>query len=186
MPKLTSTEIKQKYDKTTSHKRQWRSIYEDAYRYALPMRNLYDGYYESAPGQDKMTRVFDSTAIQSTQRFANRLQSGVFPPQRNWCRLTPGEAIPPEQHTETQRILDSYNDRLFSILRQSAFDQAMGEFLSQLAVGTAVMLIQPGDDTTPIRFTSVPTFLISFEEGPHGTVDKVYRRLRKPFRVLDM
>ena len=93
MPKLTPSEIKKKYDKTNTHKRQWRNIYEDAYRYALPMRNLYDGYYESAPGQDKMSRVFDSTAIQSTQRFANRLQSGVFPPQRNWCRLTPGQIL---------------------------------------------------------------------------------------------
>ena len=186
MPKLTPSEIKKKYDKTNTHKRQWRNIYEDAYRYALPMRNLYDGYYESAPGQDKMSRVFDSTAIQSTQRFANRLQSGVFPPQRNWCRLTPGEDIPKEQHTEVQTILDNYSERMFSILRQSAFDQAMGEFLLELAVGTAVMLIQPGDDVTPIRFTSVPTFLVSFEEGPHGTVDKVYRRIRKPFRVLDI
>ena len=173
MPKLTPSEIKKKYDKTNTHKRQWRNIYEDAYRYALPMRNLYDGYYESSPGQDKMSRVFDSTAIQSTQRFANRLQSGVFPPQRNWCRLTPGEDIPKEQHTEVQTILDNYSERMFSILRQSAFDQAMGEFLLELAVGTAVMLIQPGDDVTPIRFTSVPTFLVSFEEGPHGTVDSV-------------
>lgn len=139
-----------------------------------------------AHGQDKMSRVFDSTAIQSTQRFANRLQSGVFPPQRNWCRLTPGEDIPKEQHTEVQTILDNYSERMFSILRQSAFDQAMGEFLLELAVGTAVMLIQPGDDVTPIRFTSVPTFLVSFEEGPHGTVDSVYRRIRKPFRLLDM
>lgn len=186
MPKLTPSEIKKKYDKTNTHKRQWRNIYEDAYRYALPMRNLYDGYYESAPGQDKMSRVFDSTAIQSTQRFANRLQSGVFPPQRNWCRLTPGEDIPKEQHTEVQTILDNYAERMFSILRQSSFDQAMGEFLLELAVGTAVMLIQPGDDVTPIRFTSVPTFLVSFEEGPHGTVDSVYRRIRKPFRLLDM
>ena len=186
MPKLTPSEIKKKYDKTNTHKRQWRNIYEDAYRYALPMRNLYDGYYESAPGQDKMSRVFDSTAIQSTQRFANRLQSGVFPPQRNWCRLIPGEDIPKEQHTEAQTILDNYAERMFSILRQSAFDQAMGEFLLELAVGTAVMLIQPGDDVTPIRFTSVPTFLVSFEEGPHGTVDSVYRRIRKPFRLLDM
>lgn len=186
MPKLTPSEIKKKYDKTNTHKRQWRNIYEDAYRYALPMRNLYDGYYESAPGQDKMSRVFDSTAIQSTQRFANRLQSGVFPPQRNWCRLIPGEDIPKEQHTEVQTILDNYAERMFSILRQSSFDQAMGEFLLELAVGTAVMLIQPGDDVTPIRFTSVPTFLVSFEEGPHGTVDSVYRRIRKPFRLLDM
>jgi len=186
MAKLSPTEVKKRYDKTNTHKRQWRAVYEDAYRYALPMRNLYDGYYESAPGQDKMSRVFDSTAIQSTQRFANRLQSGVFPPQRNWCRLTPGEDIPKEQHTEVQTILDNYSERMFSILRQSAFDQAMGEFLLELAVGTAVMLIQPGDDVTPIRFTSVPTFLVSFEEGPFGTVDKVYRRIRRPFRVLEL
>ena len=43
------------------------------------MRNLYDGYYEAdVPGQDKMKRVFDSTAIHSTARFANRIQSSLF------------------------------------------------------------------------------------------------------------
>ena len=29
----------------------------------------------------KCPEVFDSTAIDSTQKFANRLQSGLFPPQ---------------------------------------------------------------------------------------------------------
>ena len=77
MAKLNAEQLKRKYDLNNSHKDNWRSIYEDAYRYALPMRNLYDGYYESnTPGQDKMARVFDSTAIDSTQKFANRLQSG--------------------------------------------------------------------------------------------------------------
>ena len=43
------------------------------------MRNLYDGYYEQdTPGQNKMKRVFDSTAIHSTARFANRIQSALF------------------------------------------------------------------------------------------------------------
>ena len=36
----------------------------------------------------------------------------------------------------------------FDIMRQSNFDQAMGEFLLELAIGTAVMLIQPGDEVT--------------------------------------
>ena len=81
MAKLQPEQLKRKYDLNNSQKDNWRSIYEDAYRYALPMRNLYDGYYESnTPGQDKMARVFDSTAIDSTQKFANRLQSGLFPP----------------------------------------------------------------------------------------------------------
>ena len=34
-----------------------------------------------------MSRVFDSTAIDSTQKFANRLQSGLFPPQSNGVDL---------------------------------------------------------------------------------------------------
>jgi hypothetical protein len=67
---------------------------------------------------------------------------------------------------------------MFSLLRQSNFDLAMGEFLMDLAVGTAVMLVQPGDDMTPIRFTSVPQYLVAIEEGAHGKVDNVYRRMR--------
>lgn len=186
MAKFKPEQLKEKYEKAHSHKEQWRSIYEDAFRYCLPQRNLYTGYGESdVPGQDKMSRVFDSTAIDSTQKFANRLQSGLFPPQSKWCRLVPGTQIPKERKIETQKILDSYADRMFDVMRQSNFDQSMGEFLLELAIGTAVMLIQPGDETTPIRYTAVPTFLIAFEEGPFGTVDKVYRRLKKPYGVLD-
>jgi hypothetical protein len=40
------------------------------------------------------------------------------------------------------------------------------------------MLVQPGDDITPIRFTSVPQYLVAIEEGAHGKVDNVYRRMR--------
>ena len=38
---------------------------------------------------------------------------------------------------------------MFDVMRQSNFDQSMGEFLLELAIGTAIMLIQPGDETTP-------------------------------------
>ena len=104
------------------------------------MRNLYDGYYESdTPGQDKMARVFDSTAIDSTQKFANKMQSGLFPPATQWCRLVPGSEIPEERQIETQQVLDSYQNKMFDVMRQSNFDQAMGEFLLELAIGTAVM-----------------------------------------------
>ena len=158
-------EIKRRFQRADAKKSQWRDIYEDAYKYALPQRNLYDGYYEgNTPGQDKMNRVFDSTAIHSTQRFANRIQSGIFPPGRSFCRLVPGEDIPEERAVEVQRVLDEYAKKMFDVMRQSAFDQAMGEFLLELAVGTSVMLVQPGDEINPIRYTAVPTFLICFEE----------------------
>ena len=173
MTKLNPDQLRKRFEQADRQKAHWRAIYEDAYRYALPDRNLYDGYYEGGvPGQDKMSRVFDSTAIQSTQKFANRIQSGLFPPQQAWCRLTPGEEIPEERKVEIQQILDRYSEQMFSVMRQSRFDMAMGEFLMELAIGTAVLLIQPGDEIEPIRYTAIPTFLIAFDEGPRGNVEK--------------
>jgi len=52
-------------------------------------------------------------------------------------------------------------------------------------VGTAVMLIQPGDELTPIRYTAIPSYHVTFDEGPNGNVDTVYRKFRRPFRVID-
>jgi len=176
---LKANEVLDRSKKAFARKEQWRTIYEDCYRYALPQRNLYDGYYEgTVPGQNKMNMVFDSTAIHSTQRFANRIQSGLFPPYKKWCRLEPGNDIPVERKAEVQAALDTYSEKMFTLLRQSNFDLAMGEFLLDLCVGTAVMLIQPGDDINPIQFTPVPQYLIALEEGPNGTVDNVYRKYK--------
>lgn len=176
---LKSNEVLDRSKKAFARKEQWRTIYEDCYRYALPQRNLYDGYYEgTVPGQNKMNMVFDSTAIHSTQRFANRIQSGLFPPYKKWCRLEPGNDIPAERKAAVQAALDTYSEKMFTLLRQSNFDLAMGEFLLDLCVGTAVMLIQPGDDINPIQFTPVPQYLIALEEGPNGTVDNVYRKYK--------
>ncbi len=177
--KLTVEQILQRQKIAQNRKEDFRSLYEDAYEFALPQRNLYSGDYETKnTGRKKMTRVFDSTAIGSTQRFANRLQSGIFPSQRKWCRLEPGSEIPYERRTEAQRALDLYNEKMFSVLKQSNFDIAIGEFLLDLSVGTAVMMVQPGDAVNPINFVPVPQYLVAFEEGVNGQVDNVYRKMR--------
>jgi hypothetical protein len=153
-------------------------LYRDCYEFALPQRQLY-GYWEgNSVGNKKMNRVFDSTAINSTQRFSNRLQSGIFPPQRKWCKIEPGNDIPLERKNEVQAVLDVYNEKMFSVIKQSNFDIAIGEFLLDLSVGTACMLVLPGDDIAPINFIPVPMFLVAYEEGANGQVDKVYRKMR--------
>jgi len=179
MAKMNVETIIKRASLAAAKKDEWRTIYQECYEYALPQRNLYDGYYEGGvPGQKKMSKVFDSTAIHSTQRFANRIQSSLFPPYRAWCRLQAGSQIPEGKRPEIQKVLDFYNERMFNVIRQTNFDLSMSEFLLDLAVGTAVMLIQPGDETVPIRFTAVPQYLVSLEEGPHGTVDNVYRKMK--------
>ena len=179
MPKLSTKELINREAKAQAKKDEWRSIYERCYEYALPQRNLYSGYYEGkVAGKSKMARVFDSTAIHATQRFANRLQAGLFPPYKTWCRLEPGTSVPQESKIQAQEVLDKFNVRMFDTLRQTNFDLAMGEFLLDLAVGTGVMMITPGDEVTPIRFTAIPQYLVAVEEGSYGKVDNVYRKLR--------
>lgn len=179
MARISPQEILKRQEKADARKEEWRTIYEECYEFALPQRNLYDGNYEGkSVGQSKMARVFDSTAINATQRFANRIQSALFPPYRAWCTLEPGDDIPPDRKAEIREALQIYTQRMFSVVRQTNFDLAISEFLLDLCVGTAVMLIQPGDEDAPVRFIPVPQYLVSLEEGPHGTIDNVYRKLR--------
>lgn len=186
MMRLTAEDVLKRHDKALTRKENFRNLYEEAYEFALPQRNLYDGHYDGkVGGNKKMNRVFDSTAINSTQRFANRMQSGIFPPQRKWCRLEPGSDIPTDRKQEAQLALDVYSDKMFDALKQSNFDIAIGEFLLDLSVGTAVMMVQPGDDVNPINFIPVPQYLVSFEEGADGQVDNVYRRMRIKGEVLE-
>jgi len=176
--RLTPDEIIKRQQLAQTKKDEFQAIYQDAYEFALPQRQLYGVWEGGSTGSKKMQRVFDSTAINSTQRFANRLQSVVFPPQRKWCKLEPGQDIPVERKAQAQAVLDVYNEKMFAVLRQSNFDIAMGEFLLDLAVGTACMMVQPGDDVAPINFIPVPLFLVTYEEGANGQVDNVYRKIR--------
>ena len=176
--RLTPEQILKRQVAAQAKKDEFQQLYQDAYEFALPQRQLYGVWEGGATGSKKMQRVFDSTAINSTQRFANRLQSVVFPPQRKWAKLEAGSDIPMERKQQAQAVLEVYQDKMFTMLNQSNFDIAMGEFLLDLAVGTACMMVQPGDDVSPLNFIPVPLFLVSYEEGANGQVDNVYRRMR--------
>jgi len=176
--RLSVEEILKRQQQAQIKKDEFQQIYQDAYEFALPQRQLYGVYEGGATGMKKMHRVFDSTAISSTQRFANRLQSVVFPPQRKWCHLEPGPSIPIAVRQQAQAVLDVYAENMFDVLKQSNFDIAIGEFLLDLAVGTSCMMVESGDDVSPINFVPVPLFLVAFEEGANGQVDNVYRRMK--------
>ena len=177
--KLSPAQLTKRYKAAWDRKEGWRNLYEQCYQYALPQRNLYDGYWEDGSrGRVKNLQVFDSTAVHGVQRFANRLQSGLFPPDKDWMDLFPGTEIPDDSKEMVREGLQGYTAKFFSILRQTNFDLAMGEFLLDLSVGTGIMLVQPGDDLQPIRYQAIPQYLCALEEGPQGTVENVYRKMR--------
>ena len=54
----------------------WRKMLDEQHEYAIPQRASVNGASkQGTPGQPRLDRVFDSTAIHSTFRFAGRIQS---------------------------------------------------------------------------------------------------------------
>lgn len=182
----TPQQIKKRYDHCSKAWDQWRATYELAYTFAAPQRNLFDGQYEGqSQGGTKMSQVFDSTAISSLDRFANRIQANVFPPQREFCALSAGDSIPPAKKADVERILEAFKKRMFAVMRNSNFDIALGEFLHDLGVGTACMCIQPGDAASPVNYQAVSPYLVRFEEDQFGRPCNVYRSLRIKAELIE-
>ena len=84
MAQLKESEVIRRANQAWQKKDLWRSMLQDAYEFGLPQRNLYTTFSE---GQEKMDRVFDSTAVASTVKFANNLQSDLTPAFRTWAEL---------------------------------------------------------------------------------------------------
>lgn len=72
-----------------------------------------------------------------------------------------------------------YTEKMFTVIRQTNFDLSISEFLLDLCVGTACLMIQKGpSDDIPIKFEAIPQYLISIEEGANGKVENVYRKIK--------
>tara|TARA_R100001163_G_scaffold57933_1_gene46052 strand:- start:20019 stop:21581 length:1563 start_codon:yes stop_codon:yes gene_type:complete len=154
----------------------------EIFKFSLPMRNLYDdtaGGAGARNGDDRMTGVYDSTAISSTVAFANRIQSDLMPPFAQWVELQPGPFVPENFLHEVQLRLQDATRKGFALVHASNFDLQINEFLLELAAGTAVLLVHESDDRdTPIRFEAVPSATVAFDEGPDGTVDGKFRKYK--------
>lgn len=163
-------------------------LMQDCHAYALPERDSWAGY---GYGGDRHVRVYDSTAVVSAARFANRLQSALFPPQQRWARL----ALPPELEGEdealpVQAALEQATARMFAHIHASNFDVAANEWAQEMAAGTACLLVENGRAGTKrtraplLRFTAVPAGLVSFDEGPFSVVEGVFYQQKMPARLI--
>ena len=181
MTKPTAEQLLKRASKAWERKASWDDTCRDAYKFALPQRDLYDN---PRPGQVKGDEVFDATAVTSTARFANRMQSGLTPPFRKWARLEPGPLVPPDRTDELTKDLETITEKLFAILDISNFNTAINEFYLDLCVGTAVMFVEDGDDETPVYFHAAPQIQVALEEGPRGRVDGVFRKHKMAARNI--
>lgn len=155
--------------KAADVKERWRSLYQDAYRFAMPTRETFSWTVE---GQEKQRQLYDSTLMESTYLAANTTCALLFPSWTRWAELAPGNAIREEDVTEDMTAgLQSATRTLFGFLNNSNFGTVINEAALDLMVGTCAISIEEGDADSPFRFSSIPLSSIEIEEGPDGSVE---------------
>lgn len=158
------------------------NLYQDCFQYAIPHRDMYNWHQE---GEDKSVTLYDSTAVDSTTRFASRMQMAITPPEYMWAKFMSGSEVPEDQRHNVDILLDIVRERFFQALGNTNFDAEIPEVFLDLAVGTGAILIQDFDDGTPCTFTAVPAAQLTIEEGPSGAVWAVYWERRVKYGLLE-
>lgn len=174
VPRMEVREFRRRFKAAFTAADQWRSLNEDAYRYAMPNRNLYT---TQSAGAKKADVVFDSTAVNGTIAGASRLKQDLMPSFKKFLRLAPGPMVPKALREGMARRLDEVTDRMFAFVHASNFDTSVDETVLDLFVGTGCMLVLEGDAAVSV-FNHVPVSIsqVALEEGPWGGVGGVYRR----------
>jgi len=164
--------IIKRYETAKAHRGAWEAHWKECYEYALPQREVFN---QHASGAKKNTRIYDSTALIATQRFASRLQSTLVPPFKKWAKLAAGTAVPKERQTKIDAQLETTTDTLFSYINNSNLATEANEAFLDLAVGTGALLLEEGEGEDLLRFKAVPLKQLIIEDGPGGTVENVFR-----------
>lgn len=182
MKPLSLEQIIKRKNQAKKIKDEWRSHLKECYKYSIPERDTLD---ESNQGKKKNVEVYDSTAIIATQKYANRMQTQVCPPWRNWLKLEAGSEVPEEQHDEVNKYLEKVTQIIFDHINHSNFDTQIHEAFLDLAISTGAILVEAGDGmNSSLNFRSVSLSEIIPEQTQSGRIENVYREFKIPVRDI--
>lgn len=188
MPELSTKEVEFRFKSAMEKKELWTPLLRDAYDLLMPMRNPYRG--EERSPSSLIDRMYESTAMQSTFRLANKMLLEMVPPEQIWFDLKPGPVLELE-HEDNKQLLDDFDKYLSKIVRVMAMVFQSGSFITaiheafldmSILMGVLLVLEDPTNDDMPVMFECVPQNQVAIDEGPGGVIDGVYRQ-RKQFDV---
>ena len=156
-----------------ANKQLWESTLRECYRYAMPERNTIDQF---SPGQEKNLDVFDETAVDALEDYANKMEGQLVPPTVNWMMLDAGTDIPEEQEEEVEKFLEETTKIVFNHIRSSNFSSQIHEAFLDLAISTGAIIVEPGDGIqSSLNFRSVSLSNLILERSSKGTADTVWQ-----------
>lgn len=166
---------------------QWLGLFNTAYTYVLPNKNQFYEESVKTKGTQKDLYVYDSTAIIGVKHFVSKVQQLLFPSQSTWLTQELQEKEPDpakaENETEEQFDFDDINKRLskrnkqvFHYINNSNFELAMHESLHELAIGTGVIQVRPGDRHKPLEYISIPINEVYINAWRNGFTQAIWRK----------
>lgn len=172
-------QVKKRYQAACVDADKWSSLLEACYHYAVPFRNRFyqpKGY----EGDSKNTRLFDTTAVEAVTSFVSKMQETMTPVGVQWGFLELdedwlGDDVDESDREDAQKALDKYMRILFNYIGESNFDVSVNESYYDLAVGTAALVCNQGDDKDPLLFTSIPIDKLKIVEAFDGRIKSWYR-----------
>lgn len=175
--------VARRYKAALAKRDLWSSLYREAYRFAVPSRELFNNY---ADGQDKESELFDSTAVDAVQEFASRIQANIMPAWRQWSKLEPGPGLPKEQRDseELKRGLEDQTEIFFSYINHSNCVQKTHESFVDLAVGTACLTLDLNQLNDGLQFDCIPIAHLAIEDSPAGVIETVFEDKKTALRNL--
>ncbi len=164
--------IVKRYDRLKSIRGTWDSHWREIAELVYPRRDDFDT--KRSPGEKRMTKVFNSTAIQANELLASGLVGLNINPATTWFRANT------EGMDETvKRWLDNAAKVMLEEINASSsgFYTAAYEFFLEFgAFGTAGMFIDENEQKNGLMFQSRALSEIVVAENSDGMIDTIYRR----------
>lgn len=175
----TVRRLRRRYESARARRGQWENLWRDAYDYALPQRQGFGAGIR--PGETRMEKLYDGTALDSVEQLAASLLGNLMPPWTQWFGLKPGPDLTPAQAEALAPVLEKAARTIQAQLDRSNFMVEIHQcFLDLIVGGTACLYIEPADPGafSAFRFTAIPLSGIVLEEGAEGMLDGGYRNVK--------
>ena len=165
--------VMKRVDAAKSKKSLWEQHLRECYRYAMPQRNTIDKW---SKGSKKREYVFDSTAEDSLEDFATRMELELVPPNMNWMKLEAGSDIPEEEEDGVNEYLEETTEILFNHIKSSNFSSQAHEAFLDLGISTGALIVEAGDGIqSSLNFRAISLSEVILEQTSKGIVDTVFR-----------
>ncbi len=170
--------ILKRFEAAHNKRKNWESLWEECYDYALPQR----GGFTNAPisGQSRTTDIYDATAMDAADQLASSILGNLTPTWSQWFGLKPGHALSDEEASRLAPLLEQAAKTIQGHFDRSNFAVEIHQCYLDLVVGgTASLSFEETDpgSFSAFHFAATPLTHLVLEEGEKGYLDNAFRQL---------